>query len=247
VDVVPTGITLSLFGPRDLTGRGSCEAARRTATRLSAAGDELDVREPVNLREVRRVRKRRLRAAASDSRPTRPPRSERCQAPARAPFGRTFDRHLTCVWGCLRTRIAGVKRGFESCRSRSIPKPRRVLSHASIRKRDSGPVIRRERAPFRCVEIGRGPSYTRSMPVCAQCGQDNPEGARFCNACAAPLVAPAGRVSAALGRNQSSISAILTSFNGPRRTPRSSGPMWLSKKSPLQPSACAVSIGVAGS
>jgi Adenylate and Guanylate cyclase catalytic domain len=31
------------------------------------------------------------------------------------------------------------------------------------------------------------------MPVCAQCGQDNPEAARFCNACAAPLVAPAGR------------------------------------------------------
>src|SRR5213596_1102047 len=32
------------------------------------------------------------------------------------------------------------------------------------------------------------------MPVCAQCGQENPEGARFCNACAAPLAAggPAG-------------------------------------------------------
>src|SRR5438874_8771257 len=25
------------------------------------------------------------------------------------------------------------------------------------------------------------------MRVCAQCGQENPEGARFCNACAAPL------------------------------------------------------------
>ena len=25
------------------------------------------------------------------------------------------------------------------------------------------------------------------MPVCGQCGQENPEGARFCNACAAPL------------------------------------------------------------
>jgi class 3 adenylate cyclase/tetratricopeptide (TPR) repeat protein len=27
------------------------------------------------------------------------------------------------------------------------------------------------------------------MPVCAECGQDNPDGARFCNACAAPLAA----------------------------------------------------------
>jgi class 3 adenylate cyclase len=25
------------------------------------------------------------------------------------------------------------------------------------------------------------------MPVCAECGQENPEGARFCNACAAPV------------------------------------------------------------
>jgi class 3 adenylate cyclase/tetratricopeptide (TPR) repeat protein len=29
------------------------------------------------------------------------------------------------------------------------------------------------------------------VPVCRECGQDNPEGARFCNSCAAPL-APAG-------------------------------------------------------
>ena len=27
------------------------------------------------------------------------------------------------------------------------------------------------------------------MPICANCGHDNPDGARFCNACAAPLVA----------------------------------------------------------
>jgi class 3 adenylate cyclase/tetratricopeptide (TPR) repeat protein len=33
------------------------------------------------------------------------------------------------------------------------------------------------------------------MPVCGECGQENPEGARFCNACAAPLAAerPASR------------------------------------------------------
>ncbi|HYV02134.1 MAG TPA: adenylate/guanylate cyclase domain-containing protein [Actinomycetota bacterium] len=32
------------------------------------------------------------------------------------------------------------------------------------------------------------------MQVCAECGQENPDGARFCNACAAPLAAegPAG-------------------------------------------------------
>ena len=29
------------------------------------------------------------------------------------------------------------------------------------------------------------------MPVCANCGHDNPAGARFCNECAAPLRAPA--------------------------------------------------------
>src|SRR5438132_9485273 len=29
------------------------------------------------------------------------------------------------------------------------------------------------------------------MQVCAQCGRGNPEGARFCNACAAPLAAEA--------------------------------------------------------
>src|SRR5437588_10330599 len=27
------------------------------------------------------------------------------------------------------------------------------------------------------------------MPICANCGHDNPDGAGFCNACAAPLVA----------------------------------------------------------
>src|SRR6266516_4843254 len=32
------------------------------------------------------------------------------------------------------------------------------------------------------------------MPICAQCGQENPEGARFCNACAAPLAAEAAGV-----------------------------------------------------
>jgi class 3 adenylate cyclase/tetratricopeptide (TPR) repeat protein len=30
-------------------------------------------------------------------------------------------------------------------------------------------------------------SYTRRMPVCPQCGHENPEGAKFCNACAAPI------------------------------------------------------------
>jgi class 3 adenylate cyclase/tetratricopeptide (TPR) repeat protein len=31
------------------------------------------------------------------------------------------------------------------------------------------------------------------MPVCGECGQENPEGARFCNACAAPLAAEHAR------------------------------------------------------
>ena len=49
------------------------------------------------------------------------------------------------------------------------------------------------------------------------------------------------KVSAAFRRNQSSISAIATNFNRPRRTHFNSGPMCLSKKSRLQPSACALS------
>jgi class 3 adenylate cyclase/tetratricopeptide (TPR) repeat protein len=31
------------------------------------------------------------------------------------------------------------------------------------------------------------------MPVCARCGQENPEGGRFCNTCAAPLAVPTSR------------------------------------------------------
>jgi class 3 adenylate cyclase len=34
-------------------------------------------------------------------------------------------------------------------------------------------------------------SYDLAMPVCQRCGEDNPERARFCLACAAPLAAPA--------------------------------------------------------
>src|SRR5919202_1070722 len=33
--------------------------------------------------------------------------------------------------------------------------------------------------------------YDLAMPVCGRCGEDNPERARFCLACAAPLAAPA--------------------------------------------------------
>jgi class 3 adenylate cyclase len=35
-----------------------------------------------------------------------------------------------------------------------------------------------------------GPFYDRPMPVCQRCGEDNPERARFCLACGAPLAAP---------------------------------------------------------
>jgi class 3 adenylate cyclase len=34
-------------------------------------------------------------------------------------------------------------------------------------------------------------SYDSGMPVCGRCGEDNPQRARFCLACAAPLAAPA--------------------------------------------------------
>jgi class 3 adenylate cyclase len=33
------------------------------------------------------------------------------------------------------------------------------------------------------------PSYASYVPICPNCGQANPDGARFCNACAAPLAA----------------------------------------------------------
>ena len=35
-----------------------------------------------------------------------------------------------------------------------------------------------------------GPFYDRPMPVCQRCGEDNPERARFCLGCGAPLAAP---------------------------------------------------------
>jgi len=35
-----------------------------------------------------------------------------------------------------------------------------------------------------------GPFYDRRMPVCQRCGEDNPERARFCLGCGAPLAAP---------------------------------------------------------
>jgi class 3 adenylate cyclase/tetratricopeptide (TPR) repeat protein len=44
------------------------------------------------------------------------------------------------------------------------------------------------------LAIAERQPYAVAMQVCARCGQENPEGARFCNACAAPLApeAPAG-------------------------------------------------------
>src|SRR4051794_18942292 len=33
-------------------------------------------------------------------------------------------------------------------------------------------------------------SYTRRVPVCTKCGQDNPDVARFCLACGSSLAAP---------------------------------------------------------
>jgi class 3 adenylate cyclase/tetratricopeptide (TPR) repeat protein len=39
------------------------------------------------------------------------------------------------------------------------------------------------------MDTTRPPSYDPVMPVCGRCGEDNPERARFCLACAAPLTA----------------------------------------------------------
>jgi class 3 adenylate cyclase len=40
------------------------------------------------------------------------------------------------------------------------------------------------------MDTGWGPFYDRRMPVCQRCGEDNPDRARFCLACGAPLGAP---------------------------------------------------------
>jgi class 3 adenylate cyclase len=40
------------------------------------------------------------------------------------------------------------------------------------------------------VDRAQADSYDSGMPVCGRCGEDNPERARFCLACAAPLAAP---------------------------------------------------------
>ena len=62
------------------------------------------------------------------------------------------------------------------------------------------------------------------MPRCAVCGEDNPERARFCLACAAPLAAP-GRHRPRSARSSRSCSATWSgSPPGPTRpTPRTSG------------------------
>jgi class 3 adenylate cyclase len=41
------------------------------------------------------------------------------------------------------------------------------------------------------MDTGEPSSYHPAMPVCGRCGEENPERARFCLACAAPLAAPA--------------------------------------------------------
>jgi class 3 adenylate cyclase len=40
------------------------------------------------------------------------------------------------------------------------------------------------------MDTGWAPFYDRRMPVCQRCGEDNPERARFCLACGAPLATP---------------------------------------------------------
>jgi ribosomal protein L40E len=39
------------------------------------------------------------------------------------------------------------------------------------------------------VAMARHASYALRMPICAQCGEDNPARARFCLACGSPLAA----------------------------------------------------------
>jgi hypothetical protein len=52
-----------------------------------------------------------------------------------------------------------------------------------------GQPVRRE--PWMgAMDTDWGPFYDRPMPVCQRCGEDNPERARFCLGCAAPLAAP---------------------------------------------------------
>src|SRR5881275_2929826 len=43
--------------------------------------------------------------------------------------------------------------------------------------------------PPRLLEPSVWPPYASFMPVCVQCGQDNPEVAKFCLACGSPLAA----------------------------------------------------------
>jgi class 3 adenylate cyclase len=44
--------------------------------------------------------------------------------------------------------------------------------------------------PLAYMDRRGGYFYDPVMPVCGRCGEDNPERARFCLACAAPLAAP---------------------------------------------------------
>ena len=42
------------------------------------------------------------------------------------------------------------------------------------------------------LERIRRPSYASSVNICPSCGQENPEGSRFCNACGTDLALEAG-------------------------------------------------------
>ena len=73
-------------------------------------------------------------------------------------------------------------------------------------------------------------SYDLAMPVCQRCGEDNPERARFCLACAAPLAAPA----ASRREERKRVSVLFCDLVG--FTSRS-GPTWNASAGPWRSSS----------
>src|SRR3990172_8146994 len=79
---------------------------------------------------------------------------------------------------------------YGSRRTLSNPPPRPEDPPSRSRRSPGGPTLpERTVARSRTLATTSSSPYTRPMPTCANCGEDNPERFRFCGGCGNPLVA----------------------------------------------------------
>jgi adenylate/guanylate cyclase family protein/zinc ribbon protein len=102
-------------------------------------------------------------------------------------------------------KAGGIK--APSCVVRTDHSWRRVGALAPL-TRALAPLTGAARAPRR--DCGAGASYASMVLTCPSCGQQNPEGARFCNACANPL----GAESRELGEERKIVTVVFVDLVG---------------------------------